>query len=328
MRVRSYMITIPFKYKDSIIKIKDIRDKLLRYDYFVFQLEKGNNTQYKHYQLYLENEEPIRFETIKNLLPMAHIEKRNGTKKQAFEYCTKIDTRLHGFWEFGDRPDFNNSSESKKSKKEEFLLAVNNGASDRELLLNFPTIFTKKLVDEYRNVLGINLNQDIRDIKVTYIFGLSGVGKSSYIRRMYKANDIYIVSDYERDPFGSYNGQKCIVFEEFRSNFPLSVFLQYLDIYPLSLPSRYQNKQALYTDIYIISNWTLDNQYINVPQVDRDALLRRIKYRIDITTDYIYRSIFDNGKFVKSEWIFNPVSSNYENLINNYPLDMEKYFEV
>ena len=72
---------------------------------------------------------------------------------------------------------------------------------------------------------------------------------------------------------------KNLVFEEFHSNVPIGDMLNYLDIYPLKLPARYQDKQALYTKVYITSNVPLDQQYRevqrNMPEV-WNALLRRI----------------------------------------------------
>lgn len=55
--------------------------------------------------------------------------------------------------------------------------------------------------------------------------------------------------------------------------------LQYLDGYPLELPCRYANKQACYTEAYIISNLPLEKQYVSEQHEKPeawDALLRRI----------------------------------------------------
>lgn len=55
--------------------------------------------------------------------------------------------------------------------------------------------------------------------------------------------------------------------------------LLYCDIYPIELPSRYTNKYACYNKVYIISNWSLERQYTEVQQTDKEsweAFLRRI----------------------------------------------------
>ena len=55
--------------------------------------------------------------------------------------------------------------------------------------------------------------------------------------------------------------------------------LNYCDIYPLELPSRYNNKFACYTKVYIVSNWSLEQQYKQEQLYDAEswsAFLRRI----------------------------------------------------
>lgn len=335
-RTRSYILTIPYVYNHDRVKFRYIVDSLKCYDYFVFQLEKGDDTGYKHYQLYLENDNPISFSTLKRIFPYAHIESREGTKKQAFDYCTKEDTRLHGFWEFGTRPNFSEDKAVLRSKKEQMVMSIKEGMSDVELLLRYPTVFSKKLIDEYRSILGINLYNTNRDVTCTYIVGLAGVGKSFYVRHKYGNENVYVVNDYERDPFGSYTGQDVIVFEEYRSNFPLSVFLQYLDIYPLMLPCRYNNRPALYTKVYVISNWSFEQQYSMFSIDDRKAFSRRFKYSLSVTKDFVFRTIYDNEhKVIGNDNCYNALGSCYKKLVQAYDekglnpddFDLKTYFD-
>ena len=56
--------------------------------------------------------------------------------------------------------------------------------------------------------------------------------------------------------------------------------LNYCDIYPICLPSRYSNKFACYNTVFIVSNWGLECQYEHLHRTDKeswDAFLRRIK---------------------------------------------------
>ena len=55
--------------------------------------------------------------------------------------------------------------------------------------------------------------------------------------------------------------------------------LNYCDIYPIQLPARYANKFACYETVYIISNWSLEDQYKEVQKDNPEswkAFLRRI----------------------------------------------------
>ena len=88
--------------------------------------------------------------------------------------------------------------------------------------------------------------------------------------------------------FDGYHGQEVLVFEEFSGQVPIEDMLNYLDIYPLSLPARYNDKTACYTTVYITSNLPLEKQYRG-EQWDRPetwrAFLRRIHNIIEFLPD-------------------------------------------
>ena len=71
------------------------------------------------------------------------------------------------------------------------------------------------------------------------------------------------------------------MFEEFHSQIPIEAMLNYLDIYPLTLPARYSDRTACYTKVYLTSNLPLKEQYPSVrhsrPETWR-AFLRRIHH--------------------------------------------------
>ncbi|MCL2861877.1 MAG: replication protein [Firmicutes bacterium] len=129
-----------------------------------------------------------------------------------------------------------------------------------------------------------------RTLEVTYIFGQTAKGKTRYIMEKYGYKNVYRVTKYDHTAFDQYEGQDVIVFEEYRSSFKIEDMLNYLDGYPLMLPSRYNNKEACYTKVYITTNWTLEQQYKNVQSehpTTWQAFLRRIHkvYNFDISKD-------------------------------------------
>ena len=87
------------------------------------------------------------------------------------------------------------------------------------------------------------------------------------------------------------------MFEEFHSQVPINAMLNYLDVYPLMLPARYNDRVACYTTVYITSNLPLEQQYTDIqrnkPKTWR-AFLRRIcevkEYRKD---GYIQEVLYD-----------------------------------
>ena len=106
----------------------------------------------------------------------------------------------------------------------------------------------------------------------------TGVGKTRSILDRYGDENVYRVTNYKH-PFDGYKGEPVIMFDEFRSNLPLPDMLNYLDVYPLMLPSRYADRVACYTQVFIVSNIPLAEQYPLVQleePVSYAAFLRRI----------------------------------------------------
>lgn len=130
------------------------------------------------------------------------------------------------------------------------------------------------------------------NLKVVYIFGSAGVGKTSYVLDTFGDDHVFRMTDYGSvhniERFDGYSGHDVLLFDEFRSQIVMSNMLNYLDIYPLQLPARFHNKTACYTKVFIVSNIPLSAQY---PNIQRDnpttwqAFLRRIHevYNFDIS---------------------------------------------
>jgi len=129
-----------------------------------------------------------------------------------------------------------------------------------------------------------------RILDVAYIYGQTEKGKTKFVMEKYGYRNVYRVTKYDHTAFDGYRGQDVVVFEEFRSSFKIEDMLNYLDGYPLMLPSRYNDKEARYTKVYITTNWTLGQQYKNV-QAEHPttwaAFLRRIHkvYNFDLSKD-------------------------------------------
>lgn len=97
--LRSFCFTIFGEWDKSPLESDDFKCA-------VVQQEKCPETGKLHYQGFGMLQTPKRVTAIKKLLccESAHIEKTKGTPQQAWDYCTKEDTRVDGPWEFGPRP--------------------------------------------------------------------------------------------------------------------------------------------------------------------------------------------------------------------------------
>lgn len=293
---RSYLLTIPADVDNDGYSQVEVQERLKNYTY-VGQLEEGeevNETTGKHYlhwQVYIENETPIYFETLRRAFDKkaAHIEKRQGTKRQAYEYCTKEDKTYQGVRiQNGDIELEDNKG--KRTDLQNIADEILAGASEEDVLIKYPQsahcmAYIRKLRETYiKKTYGEKLRDDLR---VTYIYGSSGSGKTRSIYDTYKFSEVYRVTDYEH-PFDNYNYEPVMVFDEFNSQIKIELMLTLLDIYPVQLPCRYNNKWACYTQVYIISNIPLDKQYDDPWKPilrEQDKAFRR---RIDQVIKYYY----------------------------------------
>lgn len=159
---------------------------------------------------------------------------------------------------------------------------IKDGYTNVEILeINPDNILNLQHIDKARlEILSNHYKSERRtDILVTYVSGETGYGKSRDILDAHGDAKVYRATDYKH-PFDSYAGEDVLVLEEFRSDLPIGNMLNYLDIYPVQLPACYNNRQACYNFVYIVSNWRLEDQYNHIQSEQPgtyQAFLRRIK---------------------------------------------------
>lgn len=253
-----------------------------------------------HTHIYLFTHSPVRFSTIKNRLPTAHMEKAYGTSRENRDYITKsgkwagtdkAETSVAGtFFEFGALPT---EAEEKSPVMHQLLQNVKEGMTTTEIIEQTPSMaFRVRDIDLLRQTLTAEKYAvENRPLEVSYLYGASGAGKTRSIYEAHDPRSIYRVTNYRAArgiSFDGYHGQEVLVFEEFSGQIPIEDMLNYLDIYPLSLPARYNDKTACYTTVYITSNLPLEKQYRG-EQWDRPetwrAFLRRIHNIIEFLPD-------------------------------------------
>ena len=74
-----------------------------------------------------------------------------------------------------------------------------------------------------------------RNMKVYYIYGSAGCGKTSYVFNKHGYDDVYRTTNYEFGWVDDYNGEKILFLDEFRSSFKISEILDYLDGQPIRI---------------------------------------------------------------------------------------------
>ena len=268
-------------------KIYEIfRDNFKTLDYLCMADEQGSCY---HTHIFVVFASRVRFSMIKRYFEEAHIEKARGTVSQNISYIQKSgkwedtcksETVINGtFEEYGSRPP---DSKGKRSDMSELYQMIVDGKSNAEILaINQDYILNIDKLDKLRTTLLQDMYKDkVRlDLKVIYISGETGTGKTRGVFEEHGYSNVYRVTDYDH-PFDSYSNQPELMFDEFRSSIKLKDMLLYCDIYPVELPARYSNKYACYNRVYIISNWELERQYSELQKTDQEswkAFLRRIQ---------------------------------------------------
>ena len=251
-----------------------------------------------HTHLFFYAPSPVRFTTIKNRFPTAHIEKAYGTVQENRAYIRKegrwadtdkAETSVpETFEEWGEVPP-----ERSEKHPEMFRLVQNirDGLTTTEIIDDNPAMaFRVRDIDLLRQTLTAEKYAvENRPLQVSYLYGASGAGKTRSIYSIHDPRSIYRVTNYRATKgisFDGYHGQDVLVFEEFSSQIPIEDMLNYLDIYPLSLPARYNDKTACYTKVYITSNSPLENQYW-VEQQTRSETWRAFLRRIHTVIEYL-----------------------------------------
>lgn len=297
---RKWHITInnPVQHCFTHEKIKEILSQFSSMVYWCMSDEIGEQGTY-HTHLFMVLNNASLFSTIKKRFPPANIQMAKGTSQQNRDYVfkegkwekdKKKETNLSDTHEeFGDMPF---DRQGYRSDLEDLYDMIKSGMTTYEILEENPSyMLNLDKIDRVRTIYFQSKYKSTRrlDLEVTYVYGVPGTGKTRNIMDFFGDENVFRITDY-RHPFDSYQCQDIVVFEEFRSDLRIQDMLNYLDVYPLELPSRYNNKIACYTKVFIVTNISLEDQYEGVQIKYQDtwkAFLRRIHKVIHYTKNSV-----------------------------------------
>lgn len=297
-RCRKWQLTInnPMEHEMEHKAIKEILNTFPSLVYWCMGDEIGMETNTYHTHLFLSAKHPIRFTTLKNKFPMAHIECATGSSQENKNYIlkcgkwedtSKVETRVDGtFEEWGEIPNDTPLRFGDNQKHFGTLYRlIEEGLSDGEIIAYNPNYIP--MISKFqliRNAINEkSFSYERRDnLEIHYIYGPYRWDKVKRIRDKFGDMDIYSISNYE-NPFEDYACQDVIIFEEFDGSMPFDKLLHYLQKYPFKVGNTYHRNVACYTKIYIISTLPLQYQYRN-EQKDEDYFSRMFLDRINTIT--------------------------------------------
>ena len=274
--------------------------------YAVGQVEKGHKEETLHIQfgLIFDETHGKRFYTMKKYFPTAYMAQARGSNFDIKKYCTKQDTRVEEPFEFGKFVEMR-----KRTDYEEFQSALKSGASDEELLENFYTLTSTlgfEKINKQRDVMfNSKYKREFRNLETTYIYGDSGVGKTTFIYEQFGFENVFRVSYYGKFQFNGYNGEKILLLDEFSGQVNLYWLNQILDGFPLKLEVKNGERIACFEKVYICSNFSFFELYGK--QQEENARLYETVFR---RIHHIYR-VDNKGNFIKEkESIFEDIPEN------------------
>lgn len=250
--------------------------------YAVYQLESGKKGT-PHLQGYVRFTTRLRLTAIRKLWrpPMnkAHWQPCKGTEQQNYNYCTKEEGHLEGPWFINERA-FKPSAgqQGHRSDLDAVVTDIQNRLPIHEIAENHPHQFLRysKGIRELHQELSRDRTflMTPRDVRVFVLWGPTNTGKTHRIRSNFPG--LYEVNP-GRDPWGKYNGEQVILFDEFDpSRWPIRDMLRYLDKWPCSLDARYNNNFAAWSTVYLTANEPPSSWWMAEQPKVRNAFLRRI----------------------------------------------------
>lgn len=291
------------KIKAELHALKSLKDYCMS--------DEIGNTHHTH--IYVCFSSPVRFSTLKNHFPQAHLEKAYGSSNENKDYIfkdgkwvndKKKETNLadtHEEW--GTLPE---ERQGARNDYAELYELIQEGKSNFAIIDEKPDFINQlERIDRVRQIVQEEAFKEIfRNLNVSYFYGETGSGKTRSVMEKFGYSNVYRITNY-KNPFDQYQGQDVIVFEEFQSSIPINQMLIYLDGYPVALPCRYADKIACYTKVYILSNIDIREQYTDIQHHNHEtwkAFLRRIN-TIKVFTqndikEYTVKDYFDAFRYL------------------------------
>lgn len=204
---------------------------------YVGQYEVCPETGRLHYQGYVVLNSSQRFTAVKKLFgdDTLHVEKRKGTEKQAYDYCTKEETRCDGPWENGNFE----LTQGRRTDLDEVKRMLDDGATDLEVAETHfqPWVRHHAAFSLYRTLRMGSPRDGSQSMVVKYLYGVPGSGKTRSVYEEFTASEVYPVSRPTNGSlyYDGYAGQRCILYDDFLGWAPLSHMLAVMDRYPCQL---------------------------------------------------------------------------------------------
>lgn len=266
---------LPFQKSRAYI-ITIFNDELKHFDKAIYECWCNDTCKdgkpHMHQVIYFKN--PISFKSVKKVYPTAHIER-----------CHNIEDAIHYILDNKNGSKFNITESGKRPEKHKFEKMSDFKDVDSD---DIPP-YMYSAYSKYKNrPKKLKVDEWHKDIKVFYISGPSGIGKSKKAFELMKANNVEEFDEIKYEN-GFYNGVSdgigCAVYDDFRDSvMKANEFINLIDYNIHNLNIKGGNVKNKYNLIIITSIIRLDDLYKKMPTEAREQWMRRVEY-IDLYVD-------------------------------------------
>ena len=229
--------------------------------YMIYGIEQVST---RHLQGYLELKNKTSLSTMKRLKKRAHWEKAKGTSKQASDYCKKDGD----FYEGGSIMP----GQGARSDLQAIKQKIEDGAHELDIADQH---FEKWVVYRRSFQRYAALLEESRswNTVVHVYWGKTGTGKTRFCMDQVMDSTFWSPGDYKW--FDGYSGQKIVIFDDYRGEYPLQQLLKLCDRYPMSVPVKGGFVEWKPKKIYITSNIHPNEWYPTADKYSISAMFRR-----------------------------------------------------
>jgi len=241
----------------------------------IFQEEQTPTKKTPHLQGFIRFEKAVARNFVKETLGASHVWCEIAVDaEKAITYCRKHETRFGETYEEGDLQ----FEQGKSSRMTEAVRLIQEGSSVDDVGSEYP----EQLVLHERGFRALRAlhqkkHKALRtDLKVYLLYGATGVGKTFAVFKEHP--DAYFVNPPSSGTvwYDGYDGESVLVLDEFSGWMSHAELLRLLDVYPLTVPYKGGFIRAVYTTVYITSNFHPGDWYPSFLGECSAPLARRI----------------------------------------------------
>lgn len=246
--------------------------------YICGQLEQGTNL---HFQGYLQLDKKKRMSWLKkNISHTAHFEVAKGSPKQNIEYCSKDDTRVAPFKEFGV-----SKGQGTRTDINTFKDAIKQNTHIDKLIDEYPMMMAR--YPRFYNLVKSRVRPPPRpEYKVSLFMGKPGTGKTTASRAL--TDDYYVMPITNGTIwFDGYCGQEVAILDDYNGQLPLLMLLRVLHDHIEEVPIKGGHAWWYPKHVIITTNYHPRQWYKWEDREDSYAALARRFHEIKIfLSDY------------------------------------------